>query len=554
MIREVTIRRFKQFEDVTFTFSGPVVLAGQNNSGKTTVLQALSAWALAYEQWRMLNDFRKHHGSYARKPLARQAFSAVPLRSFDLLWRDRDYQGTIEIEVVTEAGWRLAMELAADSTEQIYVRPSRATPREAFEKTAPMMVYVSSVDGLEIEEPAINNPDWIRTLLGRQRPGSILRNLLLEISRTNRWEDLCASVRKLFGMELQVPQTPGGQIICEYRHAGKSPLLDVMGAGSGVHQVLLLLACLHTRAGSVLLIDEPDAHLHVFLQDTIFSELRRVAAMTGSQIILATHSEVIFRSVPPEALVLLMGQPRRLANAAEREQVARAMGLLEQVDILNALSAPGVMYLEGYTDLNLLRSWAETLCHATADFFNREPFWKPQVWEPRENAVGIRARDHYEALKLVRQDLTGCWLIDADGKSRNVRPSTRPERGTLNRIAWTRYETESYLVHPATLTRFLQSRDVQEATSAVRQFFTTQLGTELTSAFYEQPFSPPPIVANFLQTTKARTEIVGALLNEAGIYGFDYTRFDEIAAVMLPEEIHPEVREKLDFIQQAFGL
>jgi hypothetical protein len=47
---------------------------------------------------------------------------------------------------------------------------------------------------------------------------------------------------------------------------------------------------------------------------------------------------------------------------------------------------------------------------------------------------------------------------------------------------------------------------------------------------------------------------VGDLLQEAGIHGFDYTRFDEIAAVMLPAEIHPEVKEKLDFIQKAFGL
>jgi hypothetical protein len=327
-----------------------------------------------------------------------------------------------------------------------------------------------------------------------------------------------------------------------------------MGAGSGVHQVLLLLACLYTRAGSVLLIDEPDAHLHVFLQDTIFSELRRVAATAGSQIILATHSEVIFRSVPPEALVLLMGRPRRLTSAAEREQAARAMGLLEQVDILNALCAPGVMYLEGYPDLNLLRSWAETLRHPAADFFNRQPFWKPQVWESRENAVGIRARDHFDALKLVRQDLTGCWLIDADGKSRNVRPSAHPERGALNRMAWARYETESYLVHPAALARFLQARGVQDAAAAVRQFFTTRLGAELANAFYGQPFAPPQLVENFLRTTKARTEIIGALLQEAGVYGLDYTRFDEIAAVMLPEEIHPEVKEKLDFIQQAFGL
>jgi hypothetical protein len=33
-----------------------------------------------------------------------------------------------------------------------------------------------------------------------------------------------------------------------------------------------------------------------------------------------------------------------------------------------------------------------------------------------------------------------------------------------------------------------------------------------------------------------------------------HTRFSEIAAIMRPWKIHPEVRAKLDAIQHAFGL
>lgn len=43
-------------------------------------------------------------------------------------------------------------------------------------------------------------------------------------------------------------------------------------------------------------------------------------------------------------------------------------------------------------------------------------------------------------------------------------------------------------------------------------------------------------------------------MTAAGLPAFPYTRYHEIAAVMLPEEIHPEVKEKLDLIQKAFNL
>ena len=59
MIREVTIRRFKRFEDVTFQLRGHVVLAGPNNTGKTTFLQAVAAAGFAFNQWKQLNNFRK---------------------------------------------------------------------------------------------------------------------------------------------------------------------------------------------------------------------------------------------------------------------------------------------------------------------------------------------------------------------------------------------------------------------------------------------------------------------------------------------------------------
>ena len=99
MIERITIRRFKRFADVTFSLPGYVVIAGPNNCGKTTVLQAIAAWDLALNHWKQWRDYQHHGGFYTKAPITRQAFTAVPLYTFDLLWKDRKYSGSIEIEV-----------------------------------------------------------------------------------------------------------------------------------------------------------------------------------------------------------------------------------------------------------------------------------------------------------------------------------------------------------------------------------------------------------------------------------------------------------------------
>ena len=52
MIRQVTVRNFKCFREQKFDLAGSVVLAGPNNAGKSTLLQAIVAWRSGLDRWR----------------------------------------------------------------------------------------------------------------------------------------------------------------------------------------------------------------------------------------------------------------------------------------------------------------------------------------------------------------------------------------------------------------------------------------------------------------------------------------------------------------------
>lgn len=548
MIRRVGLRRFKRFGDVEFLLPGHVVLAGPNNTGKTTVLQAIAAWSLALDRWKQLNDFQRHGGAYTRAPIARQAFSAVPLRAFDLLWKERDYAGSVEIEVQSAEGWTVAMELIADSTEQIYVRPRPSASPDVVRHARLTTVFVPAMSGLGTEEPLYQRPK-VDQLLGQAKPGDVLRNLLVEASGSERaWMGLQQSIRRLFGFELAPPDATGPHILAEYRERLGGPALDIASAGSGFQQVLMLLAFLQTRPGSVLLLDEPDAHLHVILQDAIYSELRAVAAQQRSQLVIATHSEVIINAVEPRELCVILGQPRMLATTEERARLIESLRVLSHADIMLALDAPGVLYLEDYPDLEVLRAWARVLDHPARGLLTTRLFWKRTVVETRPGASGVRARDHYEALRLVRDDLPALELVDGDARP-EIQATAITGEG-FQRLRWRRYEIESYLIHPEALARFVE----QTVGSAAAAAHLADLRRHLEENFPPAVLRDPLGDHAFLNATKARTELLPPALTAAGLPGLPYTRYHEIAALMKPEEVHPEVVETLDAIMRAFRL
>ena len=548
MIQRVVIRRFKRFDEVTFDLPAHIVLAGPNNTGKTTVLQAIAAWGLAFERWKYLNNFQRRGGYYELAPIARQAFSAVPLRDFGLLWRDRIYRDNVEVEIHSAEGWRVAMEFVANSTEQIYIRPKRDAEPATLRGAKLDTVFVPPMTGLSTEEPVYQRPK-IDQLLGQARPGEVLRNLLVEAHRSEpAWTELEASIERLFGYQLIPPDATGADILAEYTTRPGGTRLDIASAGSGFQQVLMLLTFLHTRPASVLLVDEPDAHLHVILQDAIYGELRAVASRQNSQLILATHSEVIINSVDPTELCVMLARPRPLAQG-EQSRLIKSLKALTNTDIMIAAEAPGVLYLENYTDLEILREWARVLDHPVQQFLRVNLFWKPTVIETRPGASGISARDHYDALRLVRQDLPGLQLIDGDARS-DIQSTPITGQG-LQRLRWRRYEIENYLLHPDAIARYVEKLvGGPEAARIHLEDLRKHFDETYPAAFVRDPFGDYP----YLMRSKARTDLLPPALAAAGLPGIPYTRYHEIAALMRPEEIHPEVTEKLDAIQRAFNL
>ena len=116
-------------------------------------------------------------------------------------------------------------------------------------------------------------------------------------------------------------------------------------------------------------------------------------------------------------------------------------------------------------------------------------------------------------------------------------------------MRWRKYEIENYLVHPAALAGFVEQVVGPAGAATHLEGLRRHFEETYPPGFLRNPLGDYPS----LNRAKARTELLPPALSAAGLPGFPYTRYHEIALLMRPEQIHPEVVEKLDGVCKAFG-
>lgn len=228
MITSLTLRNFKSIEEQTYKLSPFDLLVGRNNSGKSTILQALAIWQFCVDEFRRV----KGRGSIG-KQIVLPNFTVLPVPEFNLLWRektDRRYPKVagskrqefilVEIDVtwITESPdpkiHSFGVKLRYSSPQTIhaiptegweYLRKLEGEPNQS-NSLLPVIAYVPPFSGLE------PNEEWrddgpLRKQVGKAQPGSVLRNLLLRVWQENRedWSEIQRVIQLWFSVELKDP-------------------------------------------------------------------------------------------------------------------------------------------------------------------------------------------------------------------------------------------------------------------------------------------------------------------------------------------------------------
>jgi predicted ATP-dependent endonuclease of OLD family len=147
------------------------------------------------------------------------------------------------------------------------------------------------------------------------------------------------------------------------RHPGYNKR-DLMVEGSGFLQWLSVFALAMDPRINILLLDEPDAHLHSSLQEQLLDSLRQIASRTGKQALIATHSAEILRNAEPADILHIRSSGKNSGYLVEeRQKVGLLAGLgsdyAPRVD--KAKRTKHILFVEGRSDLEILKILADKL-------------------------------------------------------------------------------------------------------------------------------------------------------------------------------------------------
>ena len=573
MITKLTLRNFKSIDEQVYDFTLFDLLVGRNNSGKSTVLQALAIWQFCVDEFH-----RSSRTGSKGIQVVLPNFTALAVPEFILLWKDKTerfyspkktsggekVQGFILISIQVE--WRndkgvsqtFGVELRYQSPQTLYAIPTGgwANFRELDAAgVLPRIAYVPPFSGLEPTEKYLDKSP-MRQQVGKGQPGSVLRNLLLRVSQpqardddesanarpnsTADWKELASIVERWFDVKIRQPKyesTRDVYISVEYEHGDKR--YDIISAGSGFHQTLTLLAFLYGYQPTTILLDEPDAHLHVNLQREILDFFKRKSAELGTQFLIATHAEEFARGVDASQIIsLLSRRPKRIESTPV---VLHAMAEVANDEITRLNGSAYILYVEGEDDERLLRAWA-TACGAQANI-DRICF-KTMGGGGKLN-MKERADRHFAALHQIIPNVQRLMLFDFDEEEDAFHPDSK----NPGLAEWKRKNIENYLLVPSAWKRAAS----RQLTLAEEDLFAQEAMQVIDGFFADQNLTLPRgrtwrnVSANIFSVVNGKRILFedknGLFHQLKAVDGLIHLAREQVAIAMSAEEIHEDVHE-----------
>ena len=338
----VTIQRFKNVNDCHFPIDKLNVLIGPNNCGKTSIIQSIH---FAFSTIQSLNISKKWPPKRL-KTVTINPNELVYLPSNDPYCLGKggqlreDPKSAIEVEFSFDDGQQAKVVLRKGRIKNILVEPTNSEYARALSTLEnPYSVYSPGLAGIARSENYVSDGILLRAL-ARGDANAYLRNILYRLQRENdKWTRFEKDLSDMF---------PNTEIVIHYdedideyidiyvtQNGNKIPL-DL--SGTGLLQCVHILSYYHLFRPKVILLDEPDSHLHPNNQRLLCSLLSALTSEHELSVVMTTHSRHVIDALSDDAALYWI-ESGKASPATHEDQIDLLLDL-GALDIKEKINIP----------------------------------------------------------------------------------------------------------------------------------------------------------------------------------------------------------------------
>lgn len=352
-ITRLKVQNFKAIDEAIIPLSDFTVIVGTNGSGKSSILQALH-WMFQSGRNSSVSPERIDKGS----TLSEIEATYMPSPDYKNASHSSEYGNfsnapkmdiTIDAEIDGGASITVPMWIKSARNEGISVHiPSnnqlttvvRSSSRE-------ISAYIPGLAGIPLSEEKRS-----KRIVHRQAAAgdanTVLRNILDLLrniksdSGSTLLQEVEGLVSKVLGpvsMNVWFDDDKNYKIHAEFqtltmKTADPRRFKPLELAGIGFLQVIQIFAYLVYFKPRLLLVDEPDSHLHPDIQEKLTTTLIDAARQYNCQVILTTHSPSVVRALTNEASLVWMKEGKCVSNNIDQIRRDMGWGLLDKTILL----------------------------------------------------------------------------------------------------------------------------------------------------------------------------------------------------------------------------
>lgn len=598
MIKQVELTRFKKYKLQKFKLkpTGVTLLVGGNNAGKSTLIHALSVWEfckmiLLHEKGR--DAFNQGEwGNGDGLGISAEDFLPIAVPALNHLWTNLKTQlSAKEKEEWPDKypGYILRIKCTWDYQDQLdrmlEIGLSLVNDRLFIRVTGSNLcaedhllsiVYLPTFAGVLPKENKATIAER-RAFLGRGMAGSVIRNMIYdlyledkelrdkllkgktrlnsldkqELNKRSPLQKLQNNLRTTFLSQLEIePFSEDFHTVLriyERKVVQKNGELfvlpksqytprDIITQGSGYLQWLSIFSILYSSNIDILLLDEPDAHLHASLQSELLNKLRTATEDDcEKQILVSTHSVEMIKQAPLE-IIFSMDTRKYLYEETSRVAVLNGIGseYFPKIDLLKKYKR--LIFVENESDKKILSIlgnicgmplpteivyWANTDSHAT----RKKIFDSLKTIIPELKCISLRDRD------MDNPDIIGDRLL--------YKGTSLADDSPILLLQWRRKNIESYLLCPRAIAE-ASGKTVEEIEKHIQQKFALAIDSD----GYVEAVPPDAIIT-------CDGKIIFNKETDGLEIAYGCNKYD-VAKKMTPEEVPEDIKVFLRQVNKLF--